>query len=173
MSLRPAFASNGWSVWPVALVSSTRLRGALLLRERCRSRFSTLFQQRLTVIAEVTSAALRGIWPVVTNASLPLDQVVCRRIHLVGAVEVEPDRLGGPISRVVARLRIERAESVLLERVPRRFHRQGQLSRAQDVRHDSRKIPFLGALGGRIRHLSLQRVVSPAALGSQNVLDRR
>src|SRR5258708_4686111 len=88
MSLRPAFASNGWSVWPVALVSSTRLRGALLLRERCRSRFAPLFQQRLTVLAEVTSAARRGIWHVVTNESLPLDQVVCRRIHLVGAIEI-------------------------------------------------------------------------------------
>src|SRR5260221_467903 len=173
MSLRPAFASNGWSVWPVALISSTRWGGELLLRERCRSRFAPVFQQRLTVLAEVTSAARRGIWHVVTNESLPLDQVVCRRIHLVGAVEVEPDRLGGPISRVVARLRIERAERVLLERVPRRFHRQGQLSRAQDVRHDSRKIPFLGALGERISHRSLQRVVSPEVLDPQNVHDRR
>src|SRR5260370_42304920 len=147
MALRRAFASNVWSVWRVALVSSTRLRGALLLRERCRSRFAPLFQQRLTVLAEVTSAARRGIWHVVTNESLPLDQVVCRRIHLVGAVEVEPDRLGGPISRVVARLRIERAERVLLERVPRRFHRQGPFRWSHDVRHASRKIPFLCALG--------------------------
>src|SRR5258708_40349514 len=126
MCLGPALASDGWSVWPVALVpAAARLRGALLLRERFRSRFAPLFQQRPTVLAEVTSAARRGIWHVVTNESLPLDQVVCRRIHLVGAVEVETDRLGRPISRVVARLRIERAERVLLERVPRRFHRHG------------------------------------------------
>src|SRR5258708_19957417 len=123
MSLRPVFARNGWSVWLMAFVSAAfRLRVALLLRERCRSRFAPLFQQRPTVLAEVTSAARRGIWYVVTNESLPLDQVVCRRIHLVGAVEVEPDRPGGPISRVVARLRIECAERVLLERVLRRFH---------------------------------------------------
>src|SRR5260221_5316960 len=116
MSLRPAFASNGWSVWPVALVSSTRLRGALLLRERCRSRFAPLFQQRLTVLAEVTSAARRGIWHVVTNESLPLDQAVCLRIHLVGAVEVEHDRLCGPIRHGVALPRIGCAQRDLLAR---------------------------------------------------------
>src|SRR5260370_13733024 len=120
MALRRAFASNVWSVWRVALVSPPRLRGALLLRERCRSRFAPLFQQRPTVLAEVTSAARRGIWHVVTNESLPLDQVVCRRIHLVGAVEVETDRLGRPISRVMRGLGVKGGEGIRLQRLLRR-----------------------------------------------------